>query len=111
MSLPKNSKQPPSLAFDCRHTPTAWRKVDLSTTKRIAYACMSGIDFTGSNKSDIYECVAKPPSSIKSDPHKFAVMMHAAAALLPSLQQRLNEKLNETLKRIEDEFDARQSHK
>lgn len=99
---------PEAPAFNFRNTPTAWRAVDLPTTKSIAKRCVSGMDFAGCSKSLIYESVAKPYNSTKSDARKFVHLMDAAARILPRLQRELGKQLSDKLNELASQFDADQ---
>ena len=97
---------PQAPAFNFRNTPTAWRAVDLPTTKNIADKCTSGMNFTGCSKSLIYESVAKPYNSCKANGRKFVHLMDAAARIAPKLQREMTRQLSEKLNELASQFDA-----
>jgi hypothetical protein len=99
---------PQAPTFNFRNTPTAWRAVDLPTTKNIAKKCTSGMDFVGCSKSLIYECVAKPFNSTQSNARKFVHLMDAAARILPRLQRDMDTQLSIKLNELASQFDADQ---
>lgn len=97
---------PQAPGFNFRSTPVEWRSVDLATTKGIARRCSSGMDFVGCSKSLIYECIAKPLSSTKTNPRKFVHLMDAAARISQRLNRELTSKLNTELNQLASQFDA-----
>lgn len=99
---------PKAPAFNFRNTPTEWRAVDLATTKTIAKKCTSGMDFAGCSKSLIYESVAKPFNSTRSNGRKFVHLMDAAARLVPRLKRDMDTQLNIKLNELASQFDADQ---
>lgn len=73
----------------------------------IAHRCSSGVNFTGSPKSQIIDGIAKP-NGYSSNPAKFKFLMDAATRFIPPLKTEFDRNVFTNLERLEGEFKANQ---